>query len=64
MKENIIEINDLVTIKQLSNKYNIPYGTLYKAIVMKKAIPHIAFGGIRVSESRFTQFLSSSWIGA
>ena len=34
MKENIIEINDLVTIKQLSNKYNIPYGTLYKAIVM------------------------------
>ncbi len=64
MKENIIEINDLVTIKQLSNKYNIPYGTLYKAIVMKKAIPHIALGGIRVSESCFTRFLSSSWVGA
>ena len=61
---DMININDLMTIRQLSEKYKIPYGTLYKAIVTKKLIPHIAFGGIRVSESRFTQFLSSSWIGA
>ena len=52
-KEKKSMATDIRTLKQLAEKYDIPYDTLYKEIVKKNTIPFIRFGGIRVSESTF-----------
>ena len=50
------------TLRQLEEKYGIPYETLYKEIVKKDAIPFVRFGGIKVSESTFRSIFTEKGI--
>lgn len=48
-----VEKKDIKTLKQISEKYGIPYNTLYKEVVRKNAVPFVRFGGIKISENAF-----------
>ena len=54
------DLTDLMTLKELSQKYRISYNTLYTQIVEKKKIPYRTFAGIRVKESDFINYLNSA----
>ena len=49
---------DIITLNVLSEKYGIPYDTLYKEIVRNGIIPFVRFGGIRVSENAFRKIFT------
>jgi len=55
-------VEDMKTLRQLEEKYGIPYETLYKEIVKKDAIPFVRFGGIKVSESTFRSIFTEKGI--
>lgn len=56
------DLTDMMTLKELSEKYHLSYNTLYTQIVEKKNIPHRKFAGIRVKESDFINYLNSDGI--
>lgn len=62
MVNSTTDLSELTTLKKLSVKYGIPYGTAYKEIIMKKRIPFIKFGGIRVNETAFIRLFKESGV--
>lgn len=65
MKNNVISINrvkdeipnDLMSFREIMEKYKLKYGFLYKWSVLQKAIRTYDRGGIVISEAELLNFL-------
>lgn len=72
MKNNVINYNksklelpkDLLTFKEVQEKYNIKYHTLYKYTRTLNEIPFYAKGGLKVSELDIIHWLNSGLVPA
>lgn len=50
--------NDLMSFREVMNKYQLKYGFLYKWAILNKRIPVYDRGGIVISEKDLLLFLS------